>query len=72
MLESRELQGTFRTDFHSGDSLTVDHARLFELLPAPFQIAQTVHKAIKQRAAGARKHAPARPHEVGHRGLHGP
>ena len=41
-LESRELQGTFRTDFHSGDSLTVDHARLFELLPAPFQIASNV------------------------------
>jgi hypothetical protein len=42
VLESREQQGTFRTDFHSGDSLTIDHSRLFELLPAPFQIAQTV------------------------------
>jgi hypothetical protein len=42
VLESRELQGTFRADFHSGDSLTVEHARLFELLPAPFQIAPAV------------------------------
>jgi hypothetical protein len=46
VLESRELQGTFRTDFHSGDSLTVDHARLFEQLPAPFQIARTVQIPI--------------------------
>jgi hypothetical protein len=42
VLESRELQGSFRTDFHNSDSLTVEHSRLFELLRDPFQIARTV------------------------------
>ena len=42
VLESRELQGTFRTDFHSGDNLTVEHSQLYELLTAPFQIARGV------------------------------
>jgi len=42
VLESREAQGTFRMEFHSGDSVNVEHSRLFELLPAPFTISRGV------------------------------
>ena len=42
VLESREAQGTFRTEFHSGDSVQAEHSRLFELLPTSFLISQGV------------------------------
>ena len=42
VLESREAQGTFRTEFHSGDSINVEHSRIFELLPAPFLVSRGV------------------------------
>lgn len=42
VLESREVQGTFRTDFHSGDNITAESSKLYELLTAPFQIARNV------------------------------
>ena len=38
-LESRDLGGQFKIDLHSSDSLTVNHSRLFEQLPASFRIA---------------------------------
>jgi hypothetical protein len=42
VLESRAAQGSFRTEFHNGDTATIEHSRLFELLPAPFLISQGV------------------------------
>jgi hypothetical protein len=42
VLESRDLGGTFRVDFHSGDSVTAEHSRLYERLDVPFQIARDV------------------------------
>ena len=41
-LESRELTGMFRTDFHNSDSLTVQYSRLYEFLAAPFEISEGV------------------------------
>ena len=42
VLESRGLEGLFRSDFHTGDAISVGGSRLFELLPAPFLIAEGV------------------------------
>lgn len=42
VLESRELQGLFRTDLHSGDAITIGFSRLFEFLPAPFLVSKGV------------------------------
>ena len=41
-LESRELSGEFRTDFHNSDAIDVQYQRLYEFLPAPFLIATGV------------------------------
>ena len=41
-LESRELTGMFRTDFHNRDSLTVQYSRLYEFLAEPFEISEGV------------------------------
>jgi hypothetical protein len=41
-LESRELNGLFRTDFHSSDNISVEFARIFEFLPEPFTISRGV------------------------------
>jgi hypothetical protein len=38
-LESRELSGSFETEFHSGNSVSAQYLRLHEFLAAPFQIA---------------------------------
>jgi hypothetical protein len=45
-LESRELNGLFRTDFHSSDSISVEVARIFEFLPGPFTISRGVRIPI--------------------------
>jgi hypothetical protein len=41
-LESRNIGGTFQTEFHSSDLLTVQYSRLYELIPEPFSIARGV------------------------------
>ncbi|MGE0706259.1 MAG: hypothetical protein AB7P22_20240, partial [Vicinamibacterales bacterium] len=41
-LESREASGLFRTEFHNGDQAVVEHLRLYEFLPEPFEIADDV------------------------------
>ena len=41
-LESREIGGTFQTEFHSSDTLTVQYSRLYEFIPEPFRIARGV------------------------------
>ena len=41
-LESRELSGSFETEFHSGNSFTAQYLRLYEFLPAPFLISPGV------------------------------
>jgi hypothetical protein len=38
-LESREVQGTFRSEFQNSDVLSVDYTRIFEWIPASFPIA---------------------------------
>ncbi|MSO45351.1 MAG: hypothetical protein EXQ59_01090 [Acidobacteria bacterium] len=38
-LESRELLALFRMDFQNADAISVQHAQMYEFLPAPFQIA---------------------------------
>ena len=40
--ETREAQGLFRLDFHSGDLLSVQHSRLYGFVPSPFLIATGV------------------------------
>ena len=42
ILESREAQGSFRTEFHNGDAVAVEHSRFFEFLPESFLISQSV------------------------------
>ncbi len=42
VLESRNLGGEFRTDFHNSDAFSVQYQRLYELLKAPFQVARGV------------------------------
>ena len=42
VLESRELEGIFRSDFHNGDAISVGLSRHFEFLPAPFLISDGV------------------------------
>jgi hypothetical protein len=37
-LESRELSGLFEAEFHSSNSISLQHSRLFEFVPASFQI----------------------------------
>jgi hypothetical protein len=39
VLESREIQGTFRAEFESSDVATVEYARIFEWIPTPIVIA---------------------------------
>jgi hypothetical protein len=46
VLESRELQASFRPEFQSGDSVAVEYSKLFELLEEPFQIAQGIRIPI--------------------------
>jgi hypothetical protein len=41
-LETRESIGLFRVDFHNADAVSVQHARTYEFLPAPFEIARGV------------------------------
>lgn len=41
-LESRELSGLFRTNFHNGDAVSVQYSQLYEFLPAPFEISEGV------------------------------
>jgi hypothetical protein len=41
-LESRDLTGLFRVDFHNSDALSVQYSRLYEFLPAPFPISRGV------------------------------
>jgi len=41
-LESREASGLFRTEFHNSDSIAVEHLRLYEFLPEPFEIADGI------------------------------
>jgi hypothetical protein len=42
VLESRELQGLFRSDLHNGDAISIQFARLFEFLREPFPISEGV------------------------------
>ena len=42
VLQSRSALASFRTELHTGDSIAVEHARLFEQLNAPFQISRGV------------------------------
>ena len=46
-LESRNLTGTFRTDFQNSDAVTLDYSRLFEFLPKPFTIAPGVRLPVR-------------------------
>ena len=41
-LENRDIKGTFRTDFNSSDSWSVDYTRSLEQLPTPFEISPGV------------------------------
>ena len=41
-LESREARASLRLDFHNADTISAQHSRLYERLPAPFQIARNV------------------------------
>jgi len=41
-LESREALASYGIDFHNADGLNVQHAQLYEFLPAPFRIARGV------------------------------
>jgi hypothetical protein len=38
-LQSRELQGLFKIDFHNGDAVSVQASRFYEFLDEPFMIA---------------------------------
>ena len=42
VLETRQVQGTFRTDFESSDALTVNYNSNFEFLDEPFRLAPGV------------------------------
>jgi hypothetical protein len=41
-LESREASALFRTEFHNSDNVSVEHLRLYEFLPRPFEISRGV------------------------------
>ena len=41
-LESRELSGLFRANFHNSDAVSLQYSRLYEFLPAPFEISRGV------------------------------
>jgi hypothetical protein len=45
-LESREAQGTFQIDLQSGDQITADYTRSFELIEQPFTISESDGKQI--------------------------
>ena len=45
-LESRDLTGSFSTEFHSSDTASVDYSRLYEFIPAPFTISRGVRIPI--------------------------
>ena len=45
-LESRNLTGSFATEFHNSDTASVDYSRLYEFIPAPFTISRGVRIPI--------------------------
>jgi hypothetical protein len=45
-LESREAQGTFQIDLQSGDQITAEYTRSFELIEQPFTISESDGKQI--------------------------